>query len=431
MSDGAPQKKADARAPAWVMTFADLMSLLMCFFVLLLSFSEMDVAKYKQLAGSLKFAFGVQREVKAKEPPKGINVVAKEFSPGRPDPTPFNIVRQMTTMENNINIDLGKERRKPVPTPDPDSNRGVKSGERGDGVSGGSSQTKGLTEVQKQELAKAKQLAAARLEEKLEKTGGGSGTGTMADEKALSKKIKAQELAQRQKRLEESARLISSALGREIKSGSVDVEIEDKKIIIRVREKASFGSGSADLKNAFRPLLGKVANILKDSEGKIVVAGHTDDVPINTERFRSNWELSSARAVSVVHQMMLASKMPANRFLIEGYADTRPLVPNKSAKNRARNRRVEIILQQGEDKEAPANAISISPKAIPVPVKVLQKTIAKPVSKKPAKVVSVGKPLKEPLSDKQPGTQTVKTKSVQQPAKAEEKALGIKAAGSR
>ena len=429
MSDGAPQKKADPGAPAWVMTFADLMSLLMCFFVLLLSFSEMDVAKYKQLAGSLKFAFGVQREVKAKEPPKGINVVAKEFSPGRPDPTPFNVVRQMTTMENNINIDLGKERRKPVPTPDPDSNRGVKSGERGDGVSGGSGQTKGLTEVQKQELAKAKQLAETRLDEKL-KTEGTEGSGAV-NEKALAQKIKAQELAQRQKRLEESARLISNALGREIKSGSVDVEIEDKKIIIRVREKASFGSGSADLKNAFRPLLGKVANILKDSEGKIVVAGHTDDVPIYTERFRSNWELSSARAVSVVHQMMLASKMPANRFLIEGYADTRPLVPNKSAKNRSRNRRVEIILQQGEDKEAPAKAISISPKAIPVPVKVLQKTIAKPVSKKPAKVVSVGKPLKEPLPDKLPGTQTVKTKSVEQPAKTEEKALGIKAAGSR
>ena len=65
----------------WMTTYADLMSLLMCFFVLLLSFSEMDVAKYKQLAGSMKMAFGVQNEVKVKFIPKGTSIIAKEFSP--------------------------------------------------------------------------------------------------------------------------------------------------------------------------------------------------------------------------------------------------------------------------------------------------------------------------------------------------------------
>ncbi len=93
MSDEAPAKKGDEGLPAWVMTFADLMSLLMCFFVLLLSFSEMDVSKYKEMAGSLKNAFGVQRDIKVREPPKGINVIAREFSPGRPEPTIMNVVR--------------------------------------------------------------------------------------------------------------------------------------------------------------------------------------------------------------------------------------------------------------------------------------------------------------------------------------------------
>ncbi len=388
MSDDAPAKKADEGAPAWVMTFADLMSLLMCFFVLLLSFSEMDVAKYKQLAGSLKFAFGVQREIKAKEPPKGINVIAQEFSPGRPEPTPFNVIRQMTTADKNINLDLGKERRRPVPTPKADqvpdkaasfkpherarskadADAGQKAGTKADLKAGQQAgqraqlmpgtrkgQADGLSAEQKQALQKAKKLAAIRLEEKLKAeqqlAAQKPQEAVPVNRKSLEEMIKAREKAERLKKLEKSAKLISNALGREIKAGSVDVELEGQKIIIRVREKASFGSGRAELKSAFRPLLAKVAKILKNSEGKIVVAGHTDNLPIYTERFRSNWELSSARAVSVVHEMMLATDMPADRFLIEGYADTHPVAPNDSAANRAKNRRVEIILMQGEDKE--------------------------------------------------------------------------------
>ena len=81
----------------WVMTFADLMSLLMCFFVLLLSFSEMDVLKFKRLAGSMRTAFGVQAEFRAEDVPKGTSIIAQEFSPGKPDPTPLNEIWQKTT----------------------------------------------------------------------------------------------------------------------------------------------------------------------------------------------------------------------------------------------------------------------------------------------------------------------------------------------
>mgnify|MGYP000733447028 CR=1 FL=1 len=78
-------------------TFADLMSLLMCFFVLLLSFSEMDVLKFKQIAGSMKFAFGVQNKIEVKDIPKGTSVIAMEFRPGRPEPTPIETIQQQTT----------------------------------------------------------------------------------------------------------------------------------------------------------------------------------------------------------------------------------------------------------------------------------------------------------------------------------------------
>jgi len=80
----------------WLATFADLMSLLMCFFVLLLSFSELDVLKFKQIAGSMKYAFGVQHQIKVQDIPKGTSVIAQEFSPATPEATPINDVRQFT-----------------------------------------------------------------------------------------------------------------------------------------------------------------------------------------------------------------------------------------------------------------------------------------------------------------------------------------------
>ena len=365
MSDQAPAKVVKEGLPGWVMTFADLMSLLMCFFVLLLAFSEMDVSKYKEMAGSMKNAFGVQREIKVREPPKGINIIAREFSPGRPDPTIMNVVRQMTSKDLHVNLDLGKERRRPVPTPkaehEPDRDKTSRPHEqakhKGD-------QQAGLTGAQKKELEQAKKLAVVRLQQKLkaeQQMGNSQAQQKKADgidQKSLEELFKARAAAEKRRKLEHKAKLISQALGREIKAGSVDVETEGQKIIIRVREQASFGSGRAELKGAFRPILERVANILKDSEGKIVIAGHTDNVPIYTERFRSNWELSAARAVSVAHEMMLATGIASDRFLVQGLADTKPMASNDTPAKRASNRRVEIILQQGEDKPSDDGDIS-------------------------------------------------------------------------
>ena len=90
--------------PEWLdprmATFADLMTLLMCFFVLLLSFSVMDAVKFKQIAGSMKYAFGVQNKIKLEDIPKGTSVIALEFRPGRPDPTPIDNIQQRTTKIN-------------------------------------------------------------------------------------------------------------------------------------------------------------------------------------------------------------------------------------------------------------------------------------------------------------------------------------------
>ncbi|NNL99327.1 MAG: OmpA family protein, partial [Gammaproteobacteria bacterium] len=117
-------------------------------------------------------------------------------------------------------------------------------------------------------------------------------------------------------------------------------------IIVRIREKGSFPSGTDRLRKGFMPVVGKLKNALAGTDGQIVVAGHTDDIPIKTSRFRSNWDLSAARAVTVVHELTGNKGLDPNRFVVEGRGDAYPLVPNDSSANRALNRRVELTIVQ-------------------------------------------------------------------------------------
>jgi chemotaxis protein MotB len=365
VSDDAPKKPAATGVPAWVMTFADLMTLLMCFFVLLLSFSEMDVAKYKQLAGSMKEAFGVQRKVEVKEPPKGVNVIATEFSAGRPNPTPFNVVEQITSDEVRQFLDTGGRQRKAGDDGEPSRGRkslidegDLKESATQEG-SGGRDQKKGLGSEGETAQAQAKSEAQTQAEilAKAEAAKAQQARDTLDDQMVMLPKedalrgLKAKDAQEREQKLQQTAKMIRAALRWEIKDGAVDVETEGQKIVIRIREKASFSSGGADLRENFRPILDRVGQILKETEGRIIVSGHTDERPIATSHYRSNWDLSASRAVSVVHELIDISRIPSARFSIEGMAETQPVAPNDSAENRARNRRVEIKLLQGDDLE--------------------------------------------------------------------------------
>ena len=111
-----------------------------------------------------------------------------------------------------------------------------------------------------------------------------------------------------------------------------------------IRSDRLFASGSARLEAGIEPVVLRVAEALDRVHGSILVTGHTDDVPIRTARFPSNWELSTERAASVVRLMSARLKDPA-RLRAEGVADSAPAAVNDSAANRARNRRVEIILR--------------------------------------------------------------------------------------
>jgi len=287
MSQECTAKKQDAGIPAWVMTFADLMSLLLAFFVLLFSFSEMDKNIYKELAGSLKEAFGVQREIKAKEPPKGINIIAREFSPGRPAPTPVNEVRQKTSAEYQ---------EFPVFT-DPAEN-------------GQENQDKKTNDTD----------------------------DVISDDKEDNK------LALVIRQIKIDSEKIRTALSEEIKNGLIDLQVEEQRIILRIREKGAFPSGSAQLIKPFSTITAKISKVFRDFDGMIIVSGHTDNYPIHTKRFRSNWELSASRAVSVIHELSKDSILKGKKFELAAYAETRPVDTNKTVKGRAKNRRVEITM---------------------------------------------------------------------------------------
>jgi type VI secretion system protein ImpK len=125
----------------------------------------------------------------------------------------------------------------------------------------------------------------------------------------------------------------------------VDVITQPKQIIVRIRGDGLFDSGSTAIKPVHHTLLLRIAEALKTEPGKVLVTGHTDNIPIKRSlRFPSNWHLSQQRAEAVVKMLVAAGAGAAERFTAEGRADKEPLVSNDTAEGRARNRRVEIIL---------------------------------------------------------------------------------------
>ena len=129
-----------------------------------------------------------------------------------------------------------------------------------------------------------------------------------------------------------------------IESGQLRVRIVRNRMVVELPEGVLFDSGQAELKEAGQATLGEVGTVLQQIDGReFQIAGHTDNVPIRTRRFRNNWELSSARAVTVA-RFLIDQGVPASRLSAAGYADTQPVATNDTAEGRAQNRRIEIVL---------------------------------------------------------------------------------------
>jgi len=356
-------------APAWMATFADMATLLMAFFVLILSFAEFNVPKFKQISGSLKNAFGVQRIVPVVEQPKGTTVLSLNFSPS-PSPSVSSEMTQQTTQIEQSKLELQQKDK------DSDGSDGKQSAEevvkaleeavaRGDieietdgeklvvNVKSESAPSEEISELIKETQAALEELkdsggkplddaALGGIEEQLAKiaeslaksTGAGSGD---ASGSANSEQKEKAEVSEDELRI---------ALQEEISQGLVEVERKDGKIFITVGAGGAFASGSADLTNQAKGIMARVAEKGVGESGKVTVSGHTDNVPLMFgSAYRDNWDLAAARASSVVQAMQSGGTVSADRLQAVSFGEAKPIADNNTAEGREKNRRIEIEIQ--------------------------------------------------------------------------------------
>jgi len=130
-----------------------------------------------------------------------------------------------------------------------------------------------------------------------------------------------------------------------IKSGKIQVKLRDGRMVVVLSSKVLFAPGKTFVKPLGRKAIAEITGVLKAVTGRqFQVAGHTDNIPMRWGRYRSNWALSTARAVAVV-RLMIKSGMPGSQLSAAGYGQFSPVKPNTTATNKAENRRIEIVLQ--------------------------------------------------------------------------------------
>lgn len=119
---------------------------------------------------------------------------------------------------------------------------------------------------------------------------------------------------------------------------------DERGVVLSIGDRVLFPSGEADIKESAMPALSAVAGVIAAVPNDVAIEGHTDSVPIGNSRYPSNWELSTARAASVLKILVRRHGLSPERFSVSGYAEFRPLAPNETPEGRAKNRRVDIVI---------------------------------------------------------------------------------------
>jgi chemotaxis protein MotB len=157
--------------------------------------------------------------------------------------------------------------------------------------------------------------------------------------------------------IEEVRRRLAEELSDAVDSGRLEITSDLRGIVLSLPVEATFATGSADVQAEARALIARIAASVRPLGNALRIEGHTDDVPIRTAQYRSNWELSTARASAVVAFLIGAAEVEPVRLSAAGYAEFHPRVPNDSDANRARNRRVDIVvLNSATSLEEPSSA---------------------------------------------------------------------------
>ena len=372
-------------APAWMATFADMATLLMAFFVLILSFAEFNVPKFKQISGSLKEAFGVQKVVPVVEQPKGTTVIELNFSPN-PEPSLSTTLRQQTTELQKPELELKTETEK---SPD-GTGEDKKNQSDFDGAGGESSEEVDATELARQlkqaidtgevtvetlgenvvinfpeektsdddvstmiaetleALNDAREKSGASesevlfggVEQELEKLAAaideslpqdGQGSGGSSEQESDEAKVASQATEE-----------LTVALKEQIDQGLIEVEQRGEKVFVTVGSGGAFPSGTADLTEEAQRIMDRISLTAMSPDSTITVTGHTDNVPISNGQFRDNWDLGAGRAASVVQAIQNTGLISGDRLSAVSKGEMAPIADNISAAGREKNRRIEI-----------------------------------------------------------------------------------------
>lgn len=350
-------------APAWMATFADMATLLMAFFVLILSFAEFNVPKFKQISGSLRNAFGVQKVVPIVEQPKGTTILSLNFSPS-PSKSVTNEMTQQTTQVNQPDLEVQNKTKDGEGDAKDSADDVVKALE--EAIARGDIEVQTLgdqvvvnftpTEAEEQDLPQLLQKTLNAVERAKSAAGKsdqdvmfGGLEGTLAQLAQATAELteQAQEQAENQQKSKDDATKaadeIKIALKQQIDQGLVAVEQDEDKVIVTVGAGGAFASGSADLTPEAIAIMQQIAGVNAENDSEITVSGHTDDVPlIFGSRYRDNWDLAAARSASVVQSLSADGVITDERLEAISYGESRPVDSNETAAGRSKNRRIEI-----------------------------------------------------------------------------------------